>query len=426
MLLLRIKLVLFFLLFIFGCSIPNQELIEDLKEFSILDSKAKSKLSNEFEADQPSCIAILPLNFNASYSSNINDVDIKNLLRKTLYAHIAPLKYKDIELDKIDYYFEKNNDLNKISEKIGCDYFLTGQILKFEKQDLTVYSKISMELSIEIQKKSSFTSIWQSQHKVNTHGGSVALSPIGLAIGIIDAAKNLEEEQYVKVADELVREIISTLPDNEQVLYASSFEDSEEYFEENQIKISLNENKEKDKSNLLPNNVNAQLLYDDLKYDQSYEMVNLIINNHEADDKTFFLKGRLEMKFNMLSQSEKSFIKAAALNNKDPMTMNALAYVYSINNKLLKAEAAYRMSIETNSDSIFAHKNLGVLLIKLDRTKDSLYHLDKAAFIALNKGEYQEYKMIIGVIQSLKMNIIDVESSLKSLKNIEKNLIKEI
>ena len=38
----------------------------------------------------------------------------------------------------------------------------------------------------------------------------------------------------------------------------------------------------------------------------------------------------------MLSQSEKSFIKAAALNNKDPMTMNALAYVYSINNKLLK------------------------------------------------------------------------------------------
>ena len=114
------------------------------------------------------------------------------------------------------------------------------------------------------------------------------------------------------------------------------------------------------------------------------------------------------------------------MNDKDHMTMNALAYVYSINNKLLKAEAAYRMSIETNSDSIFSHKNLGVLLIKLDRPQDSLFHLDKAAVMSLKNGEYQEYKAIVRIIHSLKSEDNAVGSSLKNLEILESQFIKEI
>ena len=422
----RSKLILLFFIFIYGCSAPNKELIKNIDDFSFFDSNAESKISKDFEKNLPSCIAILPLNFNASYISNIDNIDIKNLLRRTLYAHISPLKYKDIELTKIDYYLDKNNALEHVSKKINCDYFLSGDILKFERQDLKVYSKISMEISVEIQNKSSMDPIWQSRHKINNHGGSIALSPIGLAIGIIDAAKNLEEEQYVKVADELVREIVSTLPDNEDILHVSSFEELDEFSDIDQVEITVEKNKVAADSNMLSNNINAQLLYDNLEYDQSYEMVNSLINDEKADDKTFFLKGRLELKFNLLDRSEKSFINAAALNNKDHMTMNALAYVYSINNKLLKAEAAYRMSIETNSDSIFAHKNLGVLLIKLDRPQDSLFYLDKAAVMSLKNGDYQEYKAIVRIIHSLKSTDNAVGLSLKNLENLESQFIKEI
>ena len=46
--------------------------------------------------------------------------------------------------------------------------------------------------------------LWTSSHRIDTHGGTIPLSPIGIALGLADAAKNLEAEQYVRITDEIV------------------------------------------------------------------------------------------------------------------------------------------------------------------------------------------------------------------------------
>ena len=50
-----------------------------------------------------------------------------------------------------------------------------------------------------------------------------------------DAARNLDSSQYVRVSDELIRELIATLPDNNNLQFAYSIEE-----ESSQTLISSN------------------------------------------------------------------------------------------------------------------------------------------------------------------------------------------
>ena len=56
--------------------------------------------------------------------------------------------------------------------------------------------------------------LWEGRHVAESHGGDVPLSPVGLAVGILKAAINLDEEQIFRVIDDLSRRLVSTIPDN--------------------------------------------------------------------------------------------------------------------------------------------------------------------------------------------------------------------
>ena len=38
---------------------------------------------------------------------NIFSVDIEEIIEHTVYAHLSPYQYKDIELSKVDYYYNR-------------------------------------------------------------------------------------------------------------------------------------------------------------------------------------------------------------------------------------------------------------------------------------------------------------------------------
>ncbi len=425
MLSLKNKLFLSLFILFIGCSsLDNNPSFNNIDN-PFINKKAKTTLSNSFKEFQPDCIAILPFELDKEYESNIKNINIQDLVRKTFYAHLSPLQYRDIELSKVDFYLKKNDNLYQLAKNINCEYFISGKIITFEKKDIKVYSNIFIELYVELNKISEFKPLWKSSHSVNTHGGTIPLSPIGLAIGIIDAAKNLEEQQYVRVSDELIREIVYTFPISENILMANSFENLEKFSNLNKTEIRSNNSNQNLSKNVLEevffSNTSAQNLYDELKYEESYKTVQTLIKNEQADYETYFLKGRIELKLNLLEDAEQSFIKSVAI-NKETVALNALAYVYSINNKPFKAEAAYRMSIDSDTKNVFAHKNLGILLIKSERTKEALYYLDKAAVIALKTGKFHEYKSILPIIQSMKNNDNDIKLSIKNLEILEKKL----
>ena len=67
------------------------------------------------------------------------------------------------------------------------------------------------------------------------------------------------------------------------------------------------------------------------------------------------------------------------------LSMNALGYVYSMNNKIFKAEAAYKMAISIDSENIFSHLNLGILKSNQGEYQDALILLENAAILQLMK-----------------------------------------
>ena len=453
MLLSKNKFILFFFVFLFGCAANYQNSSIEQVQLPFINSSPNYLIYEDFNKEIPNCIIVLPFEIENKDRINIKNINIKEMLRHTTYAHLSPLQYRDIELSKVDYFYDLDNNIESLSSNLNCEYFMTGKIIRFTETDLKIYSNISVEVRLALFKNKNI--LWHGNHRVDTHGGSIPLSPIGIAFGLADAARNLDSFQYVRVSDELIRKLIATLPDNNNLQFAYSIEeessqtllssnyifkkkgsiisDNENYsnetleeliylskdqisFEE-KIKIFDEIATRKPNDILLINDYN-QFLFDNKKYKLAQEKINIQITNNLYNKQTYFLKGRLHLTLNELELAEQSFIKAIAIDKKDALSMNALGYVYSLNNKIFKAEAAYKMAISIDSENVFSHLNLGILKINQGNYREALILLENAAILSINENDYKRYLMIISKIETLKIYQIEVASVLEKLEKL--------
>ena len=455
MLLSKNKFILFLLVILFGCTTNNQNSsigkIEKAK-LPFINSPPNYLVYEDFNKDTPSCIIVLPFEIENKDRINIKNVNLEDMLRLTTYAHLSPLQYRDIEISKVDYFFDLDSNIESLSSNLNCEYFMKGKIIRFTETDLKIYSNISVEVKLELFKKKNI--LWHGNHRIDTHGGNIPLSPIGLAFGLADAARNLDSSQYVRVSDELIRELIATLPDNEKLQFAYSIEEEtsqaliESNFKLKERNLVINNENYSDKTldeliilsndeilfeekikvfdeilirkpnDVTLNNAYTQFLFDNKKYRLAQEKIDIQIINDLYNKQTYFLKGRLHLTLNELELAEQSFIKAIAIDKKDALSLNALGYVYSINNKIYKAEAAYKMAISIDSENIFSHLNLGILKSNQGEYQDALILLENAAMFSISQNDYKRYLMTISKIESLKIYKIEVASVLEKLEKL--------
>ena len=445
-------LLIFFLLL--GCT-SNQYEINNLNtNIPFLKSSPDFLMSDNFEDNLPKCIAILPIKITDDTIINIFSVDIEEIIRHTVYAHLSPYQYKDIELSKVDYYYNRDKDIKHLANNLDCNNFITGNILRFNQQDLKIYSNLALEIELNLLNADLNENLWTSRYRLDTHGGTIPLSPIGMAFGLADAAKNIESDQYIRIADETVRTMISTLPDNEQLVYSISIEDKESARlnlakktnresiaikngelsnEEYKMLLSLNDLSvdqkidiyekliELNPQDLEIRNSYNQYLFDTSRLDSSLNKISLMISQNIYDGETYFLKGRIHLKLNQLDNAESSFIKAAALKDNDTLSLNALGYVYSQKENNFKAAAAYEMVLGRDSDNIYANLNLGILKINSEKYMQALNYLERAAVLSIKNNEYRYYLMAIDKIHALKKHGVDVFSSMELIKKLEEN-----
>ena len=456
MLLSKNKFILFFFVVLFGCTSNNQNSsIEQIEKVQLpfVNSSPNYLIYEDFNKEAPNCIIVMPFEIENKDRININDINIKEMLRHTTYAHLSPLQYRDIEISKVDYFYDLDNSIESLTSNLNCEYFMTGKIIRFTETDFKIYSNISVEVKLALFKNKNI--LWHGNHRVDTHGGSIPLSPIGIAFGLADAARNLDSSQYVRVSDELIRKLIATLPDNNKLQFAYSIEeessqtllssnyivkkkesiisDNENYSNktlEELISLSKDQISFEEKIKILdeiairkPNDILLindynQFLFDNKKYKLAQEKINIQITNNLYNKQTYFLKGRLHLTLNELELAEQSFIKAIAIDKKDALSMNALGYVYSLNNKIFKAEAAYKMAISIDSENIFSYLNLGVLKINQGNYQEALILLENAAILSINENDYKRYLMIISKIETLKIYQIEVASVLEKLEKL--------
>jgi hypothetical protein len=131
----------------------------------------------------PKSIAILPF-------GNKTEVEgIDEFVRTTVYSHLTPHPYKDIELHEVDRKLRRYNLMNY--EKLShVSAKRLGRILRC---DAVVLGEVT-------------------EHVTRHHEGGIPLAITDLAMISIRSGLNLRDSEKVKTVDELSRHLISRVP----------------------------------------------------------------------------------------------------------------------------------------------------------------------------------------------------------------------
>jgi hypothetical protein len=143
----------------------------------------------------------------------ITDTELKQL-RRVLYSHLAPLHYKDIEIARVNAAVAKYGELPasypRIGAELGCDSLLLGDVTDYDTEFYGVYSQTSIGIKLRLVRTVDNQLLWQGRHIASSHGGSIPLTPVDIAMGLYSATTNISEAQVVRVGDDLFRRLLST------------------------------------------------------------------------------------------------------------------------------------------------------------------------------------------------------------------------
>ena len=164
----------------------------------------------------PKSIAILPF-------GNKTDVEgIDEFVRTTVYSHLTPQPYIDIELHEVDrklkrYHLMNYKKLCQVSAKrlgriLRCDAVVIGEVTEFQRVYAGLYSQMAVGASITIWDTRSGKKLWSDHHVTRHHEGGIPLAITDLAMISIRSGLNLRDSEKVKTVDELSRHLISRLP----------------------------------------------------------------------------------------------------------------------------------------------------------------------------------------------------------------------
>ena len=177
------------------------------------------KFEPAFHQIPPSCVAIMPLRkqikmaFLPETGPLINDKELKQL-RRTLYSQLAPYPYKDVEIAQVNAAIAKYGQLPmsyaRVAAELGCDSLLLGDVAHYEAQFYGVYSHTSIGIKLRLIRAENNQLLWQGRHVALSHAGSIPLTPVGIAMGIISATSNVSDKQVARVGDDLFRRLLST------------------------------------------------------------------------------------------------------------------------------------------------------------------------------------------------------------------------
>jgi len=187
-------------------------------------SPVNFRSSKEFRHSPPDCIAILPLKSELKTDPQNQSPDSEEIrqlspqqlkkIRRVLYSHISPFPIRDIELTKVDAMIGNRliskYDYQSLGESLNCDALLVGRITDYNTEFLGIYSQTSVGAKLMLIRAKDGHILWEGRHVATSHDGSLPITPVDLVMGIYHASTNIEQEQVVRVTDDLFRRLFST------------------------------------------------------------------------------------------------------------------------------------------------------------------------------------------------------------------------
>ncbi|WP_135075149.1 tetratricopeptide repeat protein [Terasakiella sp. SH-1] len=442
-----------------ACTTPSY--VEEGKDDLSLNplNEVHFKVYDSYKQSPPNCVAVLPLTNEHDNSEKASlSFDEGKAVRQAFYAHLAPQGKRDIELPRVDFLLNKldEKDTDKLEAMKGvlnCDAIIRGKLVEFESQFFGVYSRVAVGAEMEMVRLSDGELLWKARHIAQSHGGGVSLSPIGLAMGILDAATNMEEEQTLRLIDDLSRRLVSTIPDDniavldepiveEKIVLTRYKEETLSDFlntlsdQETEAQIKTLEDALQTKRFPFGERqaLHEQLVILDAKNPQRHndfarylahagdysEAINVTQNSialNPQDDQIHFLQGRLLSKTSQYPEALSAYLKASALNEKNAEYLNGIGYVNSLLGHPDKAFAAYQMALKQDPANGYAYYNMGVTLQnagELNEAADAYYG---AALAYIKQGRFGQAQKTLTDLNDLSTQGIDVSGEVQLIND---------
>lgn len=360
-------------------------------------------LHESFRHAPPRCIAVLPLDMTAT-----EQPEHAISVRRVLFGHLAPQGRRSVALARIDHVLARmpedaRTDPRKVGGALNCDAIITGEVTQYSSDFLGLYSRVAVGAKLRMTRAATGEILWEGEHVASSHGGSLPLSPIGVAMGIVDAATNVTDEQRLRVTDDLARRLISTIPDD-------TFTELDDPAAE---PLKLTEARP-----TLPDDplAKAEALAATGDYVGALESATQVTKAEPARADAQFLTGRMLLKLDRAQEAEAAMIRAVALDSGNARYLDGLGHVNALAGRPDRALAAYRMAIEVDHADGFAWYNSGVLLLadgQRNQAADAFYG---AGLAYLKKREFGMAGKSLTALKELQDRGLDLGKEIDTIE----------
>ncbi len=381
----------------------------------------------------PQCVLVLPL-------QGVAEPRRRDLIRRAFYAHLSPRGFRDVEIPRIDHLVEQNGlditreeDRVALAELLHCDAWISGEVSN-GSTFYGVYSEMRAGAKLKMVRASDGALLWEAEHLASLKDGGLPFSPIGLAAGLFDAARNMEEEQSLRVVDDLARRMMSTIPEihfsfsqDEEIrsLISSSadrwdgdidrwIEEVPEQDRESRLRLLLDREalttsqQEKvyrrlteisGKSRDYRQWGGSRVRRGD--YEGALELYQQATAVAPADADSWFEQGRLQSRLNQIEEADQSIVQAIAHNPDRDDYYAALGYLNSIRGDSARARAAYQMALDRNPENGFAWYNLAVTDYNAGQFRSATDSFHNAGQFYLRQGRLDRVEQVLSDLRDI-------------------------
>lgn len=344
-------------------------------------SAVSFQLTESYESKAPECIGVLPIE-----DDRIEDKYL-NILRRAVVAQLAPKGYRQIAISQIDKALGKNNQIVDLAKALHCDAFIEVAINDFGKSFVGIYSEWYAHATLKLVRANDHALLWQGSHKAKISGGAFPMSPLSIASGLFMATNNLVEEQGERVANDLARRLLATLPEREHPL---------EKIQEPAEILAATEPDVDDFSLKIKETIKQKNFQQALKHTQ--EAI-------KAEPKNVSFRLEHTRALTLTGQWEKA-VKSAeqgiSLHPNDASWYDMKAYSLTQLALTDQAQLAYVEAIKINPKDAFAHFNLGQLKWQINQADQALNYLTQAGQLYMENGDKDRASMVLEVLSQLR------------------------
>lgn len=368
-------------------------------------SEVVFRVQDVYKASPPDCVAILPLTVKDP-TDPVATPEEAAKVRLSLYAHLATQSKRGVRLERIDRILAETKGRKVLGERLKCGAVLEGEITEYGSTFLGIYSRVAVGIDLKMTRTSDGALLWEGRHTAVSHGGSVPLDPIGVAMGVADAASNLRGEQILRVTDDVARRLVSTIPDNKVV--------------------ALDDPETEPTKAPSPQPTQAALA-DDLAVGEkllahgddagALAAADRAIAADPGRSKAWFLKGRVLMLERDFDGAEPAILKAVALDRTNASCLNALGAVNAQKGATDRALAAYRMAIDVDPADGFAWYNTAVIHYNAGDPVEAADGFYAAGLAYLKAADFTKAERALGDLKDLSNSGIPVQAKVRTIQD---------